>query len=143
MYQHVLAAIDLLDTDVAVLRKAKDITDSFGAELSVLHVCEPHVTGYGETTARNHIANDIQIKQSCFPQLKNMLDKVDASNHSAHLLFGRAVDVIHQYANDHGCDLIVVGSHGYEGVKAMLGSTAHKVLHGAKCDVHTVRINKT
>ena len=39
------------------------------------------------------------------------------------------------------CDLVVVGSHGYSGVKALLGSTANKVLHGAGCDVYTVRIN--
>jgi universal stress protein A len=37
-------------------------------------------------------------------------------------------------------DLIVIGSHGREGIQRLLGSTANAVLHGAPCDVLAVRI---
>ncbi|WP_101758847.1 universal stress protein [Oceanicoccus sp. KOV_DT_Chl] len=140
MYRHILVAIDLLDTDIAVLKKACEIAKTYNADVSVIHVCDAHVTGYGEATAKHHIANDMQIKQQCFPLIKSMLQQVDSEHVKTELLFGRPADVIHQFAEQKDCDLIVVGSHGYSGVKALLGSTAHKVLHGAQCDVHTVRI---
>ena len=43
-------------------------------------------------------------------------------------------------ANAEACDLIVMGSHGREGVKALLlGSVAHKVLVHADVPVLTVK----
>jgi len=49
---------------------------------------------------------------------------------------------IHRLAKDQGLDLIVVGSHGRHGLSLLLGSTSTGVLHGAKCDVLAVRIQK-
>ena len=40
-------------------------------------------------------------------------------------------------------DLIVVGSHGRHGLGLLLGATANGVLHGANCDVLTVRVDPT
>ncbi len=37
-------------------------------------------------------------------------------------------------------DLIICGSHGRHGLSLLLGSTANAILHGAKCDVLTVRL---
>ncbi|MBT8141621.1 MAG: universal stress protein, partial [Gammaproteobacteria bacterium] len=37
-------------------------------------------------------------------------------------------------------DLIIIGSHGEKGVRALLGSTASAVLHDAPCDVMAVRV---
>ncbi|MEW8014407.1 MAG: universal stress protein, partial [Candidatus Sedimenticola endophacoides] len=43
-------------------------------------------------------------------------------------------------AQEHGADLIVLGSHGRHGLQLLLGSTASGVLHLAGCDVLAVRI---
>lgn len=57
------------------------------------------------------------------------------------VLCGRPSSEIQAQAEKIGADLIVVGSHGRHGLSSvMLGSTANGVLHGAKCDVLTVRI---
>ncbi len=54
---------------------------------------------------------------------------------------GRPSSEIRAYAEELGADLIVIGSHGREGLAGvMLGSTANAVLHGTRCDVMTVRI---
>ena len=37
-------------------------------------------------------------------------------------------------------DAIVIGSHGHSGWKALIGSTAMKLLHHARCDVLTVHV---
>jgi universal stress protein A len=146
MYQHILVAIDLLDSDHQVLSTAANIAGLYNSALTVIHVSETHITGYGEITSQHHIANEMQIKQQLYPQLKMMIEKAipDFKNFNhidSHLLFGHSGDTIHLYAQQHQCDLIVVGSHGYTGVKALLGSTANNVLHGAHCDVYTVRIS--
>lgn len=142
VYQHVLAAIDILDSDLQVLIIAKQLASTHGSRLSVLHVCPSPVTGYGETTASHHIVNNLQVKQQIYPAFKSLLDKVAIKEGQSHLLSGRPADVIHQFALDQSCDLVVVGSHGYSGIKALLGSTVHKVLHGAHCDILTVRIRE-
>jgi universal stress protein A len=55
--------------------------------------------------------------------------------------YGRPAAEITVYAEQIDADLIVIGSHGRHGLtRVMLGSTANGVLHGAKCDVLTVRI---
>ncbi|MEZ5560929.1 MAG: universal stress protein [Pseudomonadales bacterium] len=57
------------------------------------------------------------------------------------ILYGRPASEIHAQAESLQADLIVIGSHGRKGVpQLMLGSTANAVLHGAPCDVLTVRI---
>ena len=142
MYQHVLVAIDILDVDVSVLKAASKIAEDYKSALTVLHICESHVTGYGVTTSNNHIANEMELKQQCFPQIKALVAAAGIKSCHTQILFGRPADSIHHYALEHHCDLIVIGSHGYSGMKALLGSTANKVLHGASCDVYTVRISE-
>jgi nucleotide-binding universal stress UspA family protein len=43
-----------------------------------------------------------------------------------------------QYAQRHGIDLIVVGSHGKPGIQGMTGSFANNVMHAAIVDVLVV-----
>jgi len=44
------------------------------------------------------------------------------------------------YAAAQNVDLIVVGSHGRHGLARLLGSTATRIVHNAKCDVIVVRL---
>lgn len=146
MYQHVLVAIDLEQSDIDVLVSAVNISTQHNSRLTILHICEPRVTGYGEETSRHHISNEMQLKQQLFPRIKAIIDSAlshfhDSIQYDTQVLFGRVADTIHIFAEQHDCDLIVVGSHGYAGLKAYLDSTASNVLHGASCDVYTVRVD--
>ena len=42
-------------------------------------------------------------------------------------------------AREHDVNLVVVGSHGYEGVDHLIGTTAAKVVNHADCSVFVVR----
>jgi universal stress protein A len=56
---------------------------------------------------------------------------------------GRAHSEIPDTAKALGADLIVMGTHGYTGLKHMLlGSTAERVVRQAPCPVLTVRPGK-
>ncbi len=53
---------------------------------------------------------------------------------------GKPAKVIRERAEKTNCDLIIIGSHGEKGLRAILGSTATGVLHDAPCDVLCVRL---
>jgi universal stress protein A len=139
MYQHVLAAVDLSDNSDVVLKAAKKFI-ALGAKVSVVHVCPGRVSGYGEATSHNHIANEMQCKQEVFPEFKRIVEAAGVDQSHMQLFVGSPAEALHKFAEDKSCDLILVGSHGTEGVRTLLGSTAHAVLQGASCDVLTVRI---
>jgi nucleotide-binding universal stress UspA family protein len=53
---------------------------------------------------------------------------------------GNAAAVIIEVAQEQGCDLIVMGTHGRTGVAHLfLGSVAEKVVRTAPCPVLTIR----
>ena len=52
--------------------------------------------------------------------------------------------VIVDEAKEWSADLIVMGSHGYTGLKRLLlGSVAHSVVSHAPCSVEVVRVKQT
>ena len=66
------------------------------------------------------------------------LHNIDAAR--VYSVSGSPAIEIRRLAEEIDADAIVIGSHGRSGWKVMLGSTANKVLHGAKCDVLTVHV---
>lgn len=52
---------------------------------------------------------------------------------------GQPSDVICRLAREHEIDLVVIGSHGYDRVDRVLGTTAAKVTNHAPCSVLVVR----
>jgi nucleotide-binding universal stress UspA family protein len=58
----------------------------------------------------------------------------------AHPREGDAADAILDVAEEHGCDLIVVGHRGMTGAKRfLLGSVPNKISHHAPCSVLIIR----
>ena len=58
------------------------------------------------------------------------------------MLDGGAATALHNYAKQHA-DLVVVGSHGHHGLRALFGSTSNAVIHGTPCDVLAVHVDQT
>ena len=72
--------------------------------------------------------------------LEKLGDKLSAGKKDQWVEVGPTKSKILGVANDVGADLIMCGSHGRHGLSLLLGSTANAILHGAKCDVLTVRL---
>ena len=76
-----------------------------------------------------------------------VVDAVDARlnqeniEHTLHILIGAEISgVIADFANQHHCDLIIMGTRGLGTIKGMvLGSVATKVVHQANCPVLLVK----
>lgn len=92
MYRHILATVDLLDSDIKVLQTAETLAHFFSSKLSAVHICQSHVTGYGEETSHHHIFNEMQIKQHCYPKLKKMVVTCLADKHHCDVFTVRISD---------------------------------------------------
>ncbi|GAB3106791.1 universal stress protein [Aestuariicella hydrocarbonica] len=139
-YKNILCAIDLDANSVKIIQTALAVTGNDPAIIHVVHTCEHPITGYGELTGSNHQITETQIRQKTYPELCAVLEKVNIPKGQGHIIFGPPAEGVHKLAKELNCDLIVVGSHGKSGLRLLFGSTSNSVLHGAQCDVLTVRI---
>jgi universal stress protein A len=73
-------------------------------------------------------------------KLQNLGESHSIPADHLHILHGSPAHEIHRFAENHDIDLIVIGTHGQKGLQLLLGSTANSVLHGAGCDVLSVRV---
>ncbi len=142
MYTTLICAIDLSDESEAIVTKALKLAQHDTERIHLVHACEHPITGYGETTGRNHRVTESQIRQEVFPELKRIAENHEIPQDNIHIPFGKSADTIHDLCEELKADLIVVGSHGHSGLRLLLGSTANSVIHGAGCDVLTVRIKQ-
>ncbi len=142
-YHHILVAVDLTEECDPVIHRARELSVSNGAKLSLVHIVEPMAMAFG-----GDVPMDLsQLQQQQFDQSKERLENLkskypDLKDADCQLTFGQPRQEIHHFAKAEQCDLIVVGSHGRHGLALLLGSTANDVLHGAPCDVLAVHLTK-
>lgn len=74
--------------------------------------------------------------------LDNIVKNITDIEVNSKIIVGNPATSLVNYAEDKDCDLIVLGSHGTHGLNLVLGSVANAILHKAKCDVLTIRINE-
>jgi len=139
-YKTILCAIDFSDDNHRIIEAALDLTSA--EHVHLVHACEHPITGYGELTGRNHQTTEHQIRQVAYPQLVKLADRYGIQAKQTHIEFGRPADVIEAIADTMEVNLLVIGSHGHSGLRALLGSTANSIIHSAACNVLTVRINQ-
>jgi len=139
-YKTILCAIDFSDDNYCLIEAALDLTSAEHVHLA--HACEHPITGYGELTGRNHQTTEHQIRQAAYPQLVKLAERYGITAKQTHIEFGRPAEVIEVVAGAVGANLLVVGSHGHSGLRALLGSTANSIIHSASSNVLTVRINQ-
>jgi len=135
--RRVLCPVDFSDFSRRALHHAAAVAEWYAAELHVLHaylevapipvpllVPEPMPDVRARVTAALH---EFVVKADIGrPPLEIVRD-------------GDAVPTVLAYARDVSADLLVMGTHGHTGFeRALLGSTAERVLHGAPCPVLTI-----
>ena len=144
IYQKTLVAVDLSSESDAVLQKAQLVADA-DADIHIVYVQEPMDNVYvgivpqsaafsGLGDLESQLGVELQHKLSALGENFNI-----PMNH-LHILHGSPAHEIHRFAKENDIELIVIGTHGQKGLQLLLGSTANAVLHGADCDVLSVRI---
>ncbi len=145
MYQRILIPTDGSVFSERAIRHGVDLAKAVGADVVAIHVVQPLHIG----TPRALIPADLAA--TVRDQLHKIAEENLAAVEKAAREAGVAVDTVRergdhpweailQTANQKGCDLIVMASHGRHGLGAMvLGSETQKVLTHPTIPVLVVR----
>lgn len=138
MYKHILFATDLTEDTEYLTKKVELIRANTNAALSLVHVVEP-LPGYSYAYLG---IEDIegQLITEARQSIEKLGEKLKVAKNDQFVEVGPTKTKILKIADDVKADLIICGSHGRHGLSLLLGSTANAILHGAKCDVLTVRL---
>jgi len=138
MYKHILFATDLTEDTEYLLEKVRTIRGYTGAQLSIVHVVEP-LPGYSYAYLG---IEDIegQLIEEARQSMAKVAEQLNIAKENQFIEVGPTKTKILKVAEEQSADLIICGSHGRHGLSLLLGSTANAILHGAKCDVLTVRL---
>jgi len=141
IYKKIIVAIDFNAEYKKIIQRAISICES-SEDVSLVYVSMPIVyiqpLLYG--TEYNSIS-DSEVLANAKKQLETIAKKFGIDKDNVHIRIGDVSDEIKTMANESQADLIIIGTHGRSGIKALLGSTANAVLHGVKQDVLAVRMH--
>lgn len=140
MYNKILVAIDLSDDSHKVITTAVRLAED-PDKLHLVHVVEPVAAAYSMDLYAVNI-NELHEEAIAFAaeRLKAIAREEGLQEDQIHTLPGSPAAEIPNLAMEIEADAIVIGSHGHSGWKALIGSTAMKLLHHARCDVLTVHV---
>lgn len=138
LYQRIVFGLDLQNTlDVSALAKVTALAKMFGASLTIVHAIEQY---------------NIYDIEKVYPDLTNLEEKLleQASLALAKVCADFAIPIENQvvelglprtillkYANLTKADLIVLGSHGRQGMR-FITSNANAVFHHSRVDVMAI-----
>ncbi|WP_299593060.1 universal stress protein [uncultured Microbulbifer sp.] len=140
-YNNILVGLDLSEESSQVLDRAAEIARHSNAKMSLAHIIEPLTFAYGGDVPMDLSEVQEQLQNQAKEQLHKAATNLNIPADRQHVMLGQPATEIHRLAEETGCDLIVIGSHGRHGLALLLGSTANGVLHGAGCDVLAVRVH--
>lgn len=135
MYKNILVPVVLGDGEdnETSLSAARQLADE-NAQVTILHVREPIPAFVAAeipedilTATQREFQEDLQRVAAAYPGAKPVL------------ITGHAGRGIVEYADANAIDCIVLASHRPGLQNLLLGSTANRVVHHAKCSVHVIR----
>ena len=143
-YDRILVCIDLSPNSLPPLKEALAIRDE-STELTGLHVV-PESGPEAESFQRFYQiegSEESLLRNYALPWLENWLKKVEVTlprSMELEARVGEPAEEIIEFAEQQGTDLIVMGTHGRQGIKRYwMGSVAEAVVRRASCPVMTVR----
>ena len=145
MYKKILIPTDGSDLSSMAAEHAAGLAKQFGAELVVLTVTAPWNTiAIGEIAVALPMAEyEARAERNAQAFLKSVTDKIDNEEikyEAVHAWETNPYEAIIATAEEKGCDLIVMGSHGRRGIEGfLLGSETVDVLTHSKIPVLVYR----
>lgn len=145
MYKYILIATDGSDLSDKALNQGLALAKSLGAKVTVVTTTEPWdavivgevavvlpVEKYEETAAAN--------AKSILDRAQTAADQAGVAVELRHVTDRHPAEGILEAAKAHGCDLIVMASHGRRGFSRMvLGSETNEVITHSEIPVLVVR----
>lgn len=145
MYKKILVPLDgskLAECALAHVRNL--VKHGAGEEVTLLNVVNVYIPGRGEIPG---IVDINEVRENLFAESRTYLAEVESRLASEGVTVkresvegNRPADIISEYAQKNGMDMIVIATHGYTGMKKlMFGSVALGVLHESHIPVLLIR----
>ncbi len=135
--QTILHPTDFSPSSEAAFPLACSLARDYGARLVVLHVAPPPVVAYGETITALVDEDTVEAARESLRRLRAPEPKVPIEHR---VEVGDAAERILGVADEIGCSLIVLGTHGRTGLgRLLMGSVAEAVSRRAPCPVLTAK----
>jgi len=143
--QTILVPIDYSDCAPSVVRQGAQLASKLGAQVVLMHAVEP-VAGVrpdvvmerdgASVTVGQHLRTAGESRMRAYLEVA----RAEGVHASVQLVDGKPTDAILAAVDTIGADLIVMGTHGRQGLQRMLlGSVAEHVVRRASVPVLTVR----
>ena len=142
--ERLLVPFDFSDHARTALAYARELAQTYGASLDLLHVIETHVypTFYGNLGADSALKRVGELRQRVSAEMERIYADTAGPQvpHRIATADGRPAVEISRYAAEQRSGLVVLSSHGLSGLeRLLLGSTAEGVVRSAPCPVLTVK----
>ena len=148
MYQRILVPVDGSATSERGLREAVKLASGQSTRLLFLHVLDDYTTLAEMTSASGYEEMLKRLRQYGLDVLSKAKHEAEATSIHCETLLRevtgkRVADVIVEQAAQHGCDAIVMGTHGRRGfTRLTLGSAAEGVARISPVPVLLVRADE-
>lgn len=143
-WKSILVPVDFSDTSKMALEHAIALAQAYQAQLHVLHVSEE--TPFASLAGLLPLNETEGLRNSYERKVADDYDKFLASidfqnvDYQKHFRRGTAPLEIQLWAEQHTCDLVVMGSVGRTGMRGILiGNTAERVARSIPCALLTVK----
>jgi len=132
-FKNILFLTDFTEASQSALAYALGLARHFGAQVYPAHACDPIIL---TETASPDIVGEVEENSR-----RRLTALATENNMKGAPLFARGpvAEAVPKWINEHGIDLIVMGTHGRHGLKHLLmGSVAEAIFRHATCPVLTV-----
>jgi nucleotide-binding universal stress UspA family protein len=132
----ILCPLDFSAASASLVAYAAALAVAYGAELQLLHVCEPQEDPTGQRP-------DATVFAPCNTRMQSLraaAEEAGVARVHTGMVRGEAAPEILAEADRQQADLIVIGAHGQTGLtRFLMGTTAEIVLRTARCATLLVR----
>lgn len=139
--QRLLCLVDLSQVSAAVLSWARLVAESYRAQIEVFHASWAPKIDAAEEAGETPMSFEV-LGTEIEGRVNALAEAAFGSKlkYQSRVVEGHPVKMVLQYMVQHPPDLIVLGSHGYDGfARMMLGSVAENVLRTAPCPILVVK----
>jgi len=140
MFTKILVGLDGSPREPAVLKQAVELADRLGGKLLLCRAMQIPVSI--PAVAWSLAGDDFEkfLVEHGHASLEKIGSELpEGVVGGAFSGIGQPADFIIKVAEENKADVIVIGSHGYDRVERLLGTTASKVVNRAPCSVMVVR----
>ena len=147
MFEKILVPIDGSPGGEQAITYAAAIADKFDSKVYVLFAIKPVdvLVGYdqeieSEFQTRYNVDYLYKAGEKIIQAVQDRFHEQGIKDVDSDIRNGYPAEVILNYAKEKEVDLIVMGTHGRRGLRALLGSVASEVVHKATVPVMTVKM---